>query len=260
MNTSNNAELVSIPLIQRTWMLIWQTRDPASSLEHPMDPPWQSLTALVRDINFLQSQNVTLNEQLWQHGGTVQQLSLQIHQLSASLTQAEGALHRVQEELGHHQLEVANEKEQRAIAKKSLDHEFLKHEETEKNLAHARDTNRCFVTLVNKLNFSGSGQDRGTYLPEDFKIGSLLKENHDLKHDLTAKKAQLENNKRVLERKEQTIIDLENKNDATLQVLGLKDNEILSLKAELYEFDSEGETEVNTAVFGKRKRADDESD
>ena len=212
----------------------------------------------MRDLNSLQNQNQTLSEKLWQSGVTAQQSNLKVNQLNVNIMQAEAALQQTRGEIGQLYLNLENEKTQQAVIKECLDCEILKHAETGGFLHHARDMNRCFVTLLDKIKFSGAAGTTGYLQLEDLQIGSLMKENLGLKRDLIETGTRLEKKERILVSKDEAIGDLEKKNGIMLKTLALKEREILAFKEELYQFCTDDECELDKVPLGKRKRGNDE--
>ena len=224
-----------------------------------MTPNWPSLKALLRDLNNLQIQNQALSEQTWRSGSTIQQLTVQINQSNANLAEAAEVLNRTREGVDQQRVDLEDEREQHLVAKKSLDYEFSKHAETEKDLAHAKNIIESLMGLIDRFDLSSQKGDADVTFPGDLKLGSLLKENTDVKRDLEAKCAQLERNERMLEEKNITIRTMEEDRNNALENLEQKEMEVLDLKAELYQFCSDDEVEFGTAVLGKRKRVENES-
>ena len=205
----------------------------------------------MREFQELLNQKQILNQQLWQSGSTVQDLMWQNDQLRHGLEQSEEARHQAQNEIRELLRNLDNEKEQRIAAKHSLEYASRRHEETERNYEHARDMNRCFVSLTDRLKFSAAGENIGVLLPRDFHIGSLLTENNDMKHRLAAIESQLADSKRTIEHKNQTIEDLQSD-------LSMLRTEFGELYSEESEGGSEGESE-REHILGKRKRCEEDS-
>ena len=223
-----------------------QTRDPVPSFDDSSNLPLQSLAALMRDIQGLQNQNQTLSEQLWQSGSTVQNLSLQINQLNARAVQSEGAINQARNKINQLLLALDNEKTQRIAAKQCL-------ESASRDYAHERDMTRFFVSLINRLEISGSGENLRVLLPEGFQIDSLLKGNMEMKQDLVAKERQLADSTR-------TIQDLRSENQAISNTLASQEREISTLEADLRKLYSDDGSEdgEDTSFLGKRKRCKEE--
>ena len=210
------------------------------------------MTAIIHEFQDLLHQKQTLNQQLWQSGSKVHDLMWQNDQLRSGLERSEEARHQAQNEIQELLRILDNEKEQRIDAKHSLEYASSRHEEIQRNYDHARDMNRCFVSLIDSLGFSGAGENLGVLLPKDFHIGSLLTENNDMKRRLAAIESQLADSNRDIEYKDQTIKDLQ--------------SELLTLRAEFGEVYSEekgeGESEGESDgehILGKRKRCEEDS-
>ena len=232
-----------------------QSRDPVPPFDDSSNLPLQSLAALMRDIQGLQSQNQTLSEQLWQSGSTVHNLSLQVNQLNARAVQSEEAMHQARDKINQLLLALDTEKEQRIAAKQCLESTSLRDGEIERHYAHVRDMNRCFLSLIDRLKISRSGENLQVLLPEDVQIGSLLQEHNDMKHELVAKERQLADSKR----KDQEIQDLRRENEAILETLESQKREISTLEAELREvYSDEGSEDEETCSLGKRKRCEED--
>ena len=166
-------------------------------------------------------------------------------QLRNGLEQSEEARHQAQNEIRELLRILDNEKEQRIAAKHSLEYTSRRHEETQRNYDHARDMNRCFVSLIDSLRFSGAGENLGVLLPKDFHIGSLLTENNDMKRRLAAIENQLVD-------KDQIIKDLQSE----LSTLRIEFGEDYSEEESEGESEGEGEAEH---ILGKRKRCEEDS-
>ena len=212
----------------------------------------------MRDLSTLQVHNQTLNEQLWRNGAAVQHLTLQVNQANANLAQTDKNLHRVRALADQQRIALEDEKEQHRLVRKSLDYEFMKHAETEKDLEHAKNINDSFKTLTDKLDLSDANGDGIVTLPRDTSLGSLLKDNLDMKQDLESTRHQLGEYQRMLEGKNQALRDLEESNRKTAESLEQKNSEILHLKAELYHIGSDEEVETGIALLGKRKRVNND--
>ena len=211
----------------------------------------------------LQWQQHSLNWQLRRSSATVQQLTVQVNQANANLSMALAALEQVRQEVLHRRIDLDGEREQHAIAKKSLDYEFFKHAETENDLAHARHVNQSLTAVLDTIRPSREGEETDVPL-ESLRIGSLVKEKLELQRALAAKGSQLEDCRRVVEIKERTLQGMEEDRNAKLENLEQQEREIKKLRAELYEFvsdDDESDNDrkgVGDLCLGKRKRAADE--
>ena len=213
----------------------------------------------MRDISNLQDQNQNLKERLWHSGQTIQQLTVQVNQVTANLAQSKLTLRRAQEDLQQQRQHLQHEQREHDYAKKSLAHEFSVHAQTEKSLASEREMNVKLITLCNQFDLRNVNT---VAVPEGLKLGSLLEENRELKKTTAEYQARIERDRYTIDSSEASIEMLKREKQDVLYALDEKEIELSKANDQLSELcrecsdDSEDEegVQIETAILGKRKR------
>lgn len=225
-----------------------------------MVPRWPSLKALIRDLGALQNQNHTLGERL-------RESNSQVNTAQAMLAQAQDELYRARQELQQRD----DRREACNIAQKSLEYEFKKGNEADRELEHSKRINRSLIALIDQLRVTPDHSSNRFDLPLNRGIGSLLQQSEDMKRTIAVQAGQLRDGKAAFDRLDNNCRMMMESRGATVNSLEERDNEIMSLKAELYQLyeslhndsgetgieeDSGSEDGKETVTSEKRKRED----
>lgn len=217
-------------------------------------PQWESMGALLRDINLIQEQNQTANEQAWRTRHSVQNLQIQVNQTKATLAQSDLSLHNARAELHQMLMDLENEKGAHSHTKQALDHKTLAYDQVEEGLQYERNMNHGLVALCNKLDFTGpvSGSAKHRHV----ELGSILMENEAMKQALLKNKACAD--EKGTDNHGETIETLEKEKKLLIGALEEKKRELSELKEEICgsceSCDDDESVQIETATIGKRKR------
>ena len=211
---------------------------------------WPSLQKVKVDFQGLQAQLTGLTQQLWRNNTAYQQLQQQWQQSRLRETETGSKLAEAKEALQEQEKSFAVQTLELEVTKDSLNHEFRLQAGSEETIALQRDTIQKLVTCLNKL---VSPDDLtiqyGILLPDEFGLGTMLKENQDLKYLRGSFEQQLQ-------LKELDILRLQQEKQEAEAKHQRDESEIGALRQELLQYCSEEEVEFGTAVLGKRRRTE----
>lgn len=110
--------------------------------------------------------------------------------------QAQDELRRARQELE----QCEDRREAYHIAQKSLEYEFKKGDEADRELGHCKRINMSLVALIDRLQVTRDHIGTRFDLPLNIGIGSILQQSEDMKRTIAVQAGQLRDSKAAFER------------------------------------------------------------
>ncbi|KAL8642305.1 MAG: hypothetical protein Q9228_000983 [Teloschistes exilis] len=204
----------------------------------------------------LQAQITMWRQHVWRAGVANQQLQVHYQQSCARATAILSKLDDTKKTLEDRETQNALQSQELQITKASLEHEFKLLAQSEDSLRQQRAVTLTLVRVLDDLVETDElSEQYDLSLPDDFKLGSFIRNTLGLEQRHQALKESLTDLEGRLKDQENDIEQLQQDKKEAIQDLQKKESEIGALRQELSQYLSEEEVEFGTAVLGKRKRA-----